>query len=149
VNPVGKKRRKKGGRTPLTRGKPRLLGRHDGWQGQEYARAYAAAEDDLGPFTSRLLRMEAGRMAAAWVRLVAAQRALAASRRERERGKGRRPGGREIERLSRRAGLEDASYSQAGDKLRELAAQNGKPAALERYLAEKYGGGQSRGGDGT
>jgi hypothetical protein len=69
---------------------------------------------------------------------VAAQRALEAARRERERGKGRRPGAREIERLSRRVGLEDNSYAQALAALRDLAGPKREPGLTE-YLEERYG----------
>jgi hypothetical protein len=111
-----------GGRRALQAGAPRLLGRHDGLAGRAYRRAFAALDAEWGPFTSPLLRLEAGRVAAAWVNLEAATRALATARRDRERGKGRRPSLIQIERLSRRQGLADASYSQALDKLRALIA---------------------------
>src|SRR5262249_22569134 len=76
--------------------------------------------------------------AAAWVRFVGA------ARRERERGKGRRPGAREIERLSRRVGLEDGSYGQALAALRDLAGPRKEPG-LREYLESRYG--QAAAGD--
>lgn len=58
-----------GGRRRLKAGAPRLLGRHDGTAGRAFRRAYDALAVELGPFTSPLLRLEAGRVAAAWVAL--------------------------------------------------------------------------------
>ncbi len=114
-----------GGRRRLKAHAPRLLGRHDGQDGRAYRRAYDSLEADLGPFTSRLTRFEAGRVAVTMLNLEIATRALAAARRARESGRGRRPGPRDLERLARRQGLADQSYTQALDKLRELARGNG------------------------
>jgi hypothetical protein len=127
---------KKGGRRGLTRGKPRLLGKHDGWQGREYARGYADLEAELGAFTG-LRRFEAGRVAAARVNLVAAQRALAEARRTHERGRGRRPGARELEKLARRVGLADGTYSQALDRLRELVGPRTTPSLRDLVAAQR------------
>ncbi len=83
--------------------------------------------------------MEGGRLAASWVRLVAAQRALTALRRERDEGRGRRPNLRALERLSRRVGLEDATYAATLDKLQVLASRpaagRGATAVLDGYRA--------------
>jgi hypothetical protein len=117
-----------GGRGTLKAGAPRLLGRHDGWQGRAYRRAYDALAAEFGPFGSLLLRLEAGRAAAAWVNVEAATRALAAARHAREVGRGRRPSLHALERLARRQGLADASYAQAKDKLRDLASAARKPS---------------------
>lgn len=114
-----------GGRRRLKGDAPRLLGRHDGPAGRAYRRAYDALAQEFGPFPSPLLRFEAGRVAVAMLNLEYASTALAAARRLRERGKGRRPSPREIERLSRRQGLADASYSAALARLRELAGRDG------------------------
>ncbi len=114
-----------GGRHALRRGAPRLLGVHSGTQGRAYARAYADLETDLGPFPSRLLRFEAGRTALARVNLEAASVALARARHARETGRGRRPDVKALERLSRRQALQDMSYGQALDRLRELATGTG------------------------
>lgn len=125
-----------GGRRSLKAGAPRLLGLHDGRDGRAFRRAYAALEVALGPFPPGLLRLEAGRVAVAWANLEAATRALAAARRARERGKGRRPSVRELERLARRQGLADQTYSQALDKLRELAiGQTRQPRSGAELLA--------------
>ncbi|MBI4346857.1 MAG: hypothetical protein HY553_08375 [Elusimicrobia bacterium] len=130
------------GKRRLKANAPRLLGRHDGPDGRAYRRAYDALEADLGPFASELVRFEAGRAAVTMVNLEGATKAQAAARRARESGKGRRPGPRDLERLARRQGLADATYSQALDKLRELAQRNGHPRGgrapltSDRLLAE-------------
>ncbi len=126
-----------GGRRPLKAGAPRLLGRHGGAQGRAYRRSYdaMAAEFDLA---SPLLRLEAGRVAAAWVNLEATTQALAAARRLRAEGRGRRPSPREIEKLSRRQGLADGSYAQALGQLRTLAARGAAPD-VARLLADMRG----------
>ncbi len=112
---------------------PRLLGRHDGTAGRAFRRAYDALEADLGPFASDLVRFEAGRTAVAMVNLETATHALAAARRERERGKGRRPGSRDVERLARRQGLADQSYGAAVARLETLAGER-KPLDLAAEL---------------
>ena len=131
-----------GGRRRLKAGAPRLLGRHDGPSGRAYRRGYDALEADLGSFASELVRFEAGRVAVAMLNLETAIRALAAARRARESGKGRRPGPRDLERLARRQGLADATYSQALDKLRELARGNSHGRPVFDPVAEILGGGQ-------
>ncbi len=128
-----------GGRRRLRAGAPRLLGRHAGRDGRAYARFYAALEADLGPFASELVRFEAGRVAVAMLNLEATTRALAAARRARESGKGRRPSTRDVERLARRQGLADQSYAQALDKLRALVARTPTAPDLDAYLAHRYG----------
>jgi hypothetical protein len=113
------------GKRRLKADAPRLLGKHDGEAGRAFRRHYDGLEAELGPFRSHLLRFEAARVAVAGVNLEAATRALATARRARESGKGRRPSPRDLERLSRRQGLADATYSQALDKLRALARADG------------------------
>lgn len=132
---MSQKARQKGGRKSLARGKPRLLDRHDGAEGRSYDAAYAALEEGLGPFRTRLLRFEAGRTAITRLNLEATTRALTAARRARERGRGRRPSVQAVERLAKRQGLADQTYSQAIARLEELAARNGKPD-LARTIAE-------------
>lgn len=127
------------GRHRLKAGAVRLLGRHDGEDGRAFRACYDALVAELGSFDRPLLRLEASRVAVAWTHLVTATRALAAARRAREQGKGRRPSAREIERLSRRQGLADATYSQALDKL--LVKQDGRgqgdPLAAVRAAVER------------
>lgn len=106
-------------RSPLLGGAPRLLGSHAGAEGKAYRKCFDALAGDLGPFTP-LQTLEAGRVAAAWVALVAATRALNAAQRARRLGKGRRPSVTAVEKLARRQGLADGSYGTALDKLQAL-----------------------------
>jgi hypothetical protein len=111
----------------LRSGAPRLLGDHSGPRGYSYRRCWLALAREF-PLDTPLLKLEAGRVAACWVNLEAASYALEEARVQRETGKGRRPSVHMIERLSRRQGLADQSYSQALAALRELVerhAQNG------------------------
>lgn len=110
-------------------GMPRLLGNHRGPRGRAYRRTFEALAAEYGPF-SALGRLEAGRVAVAWVNLVAASESLEAARRAREEGRGRRPSPRAIERLARRQGLADQSYAQALAALRELVAARREPASI-------------------
>jgi len=110
------------GRRRLSGGKPRLLGNHHGTPGLWYSECWAALSE-LAPLTG-LLRLEAGRVCVAWVQFRAATEALQLARRVRKDGKGRRPGGRDIERLARRQGLADGSYSQALDRFRGLVGSH-------------------------
>ncbi len=129
------------GRRRLKCGAPRLLGYHGGAPGRAYGRAYKALAAEYGPFErGTLLALEAGRVAAAWVNLEAATVALTEARRSRVTGKGRRPNERAIERLARRQGLADQSYSQALDRLREMATATKKGADLAKALAAHQGG---------
>ena len=123
------------GKEPLKGGAERLLGSHAGRPGKVFRRAYDAVEAEYGPFTA-LGRLEASRVAAAWVNFDAATRALEAARTTRTTGTGRRPSPRDIERLARRQGLADSSYSQALDKLRELVARR-KPLTLAEQLSQE------------
>jgi hypothetical protein len=121
------------GRRPLKGGAVRLLGNHHGEAGVAFRRCYDAVSLELGPL-SALAKLEASRVAAAWVQLQAATRALVAAQRERKTGRGRRPGARDIERLARRQGLADSSFSQALDKLRAMVGDRPAPD-LARQLA--------------
>lgn len=128
-----------GGRRRLKANAPRLLGQHDGRDGRVYRRAYDALESEFGPFRSQLQRNEAGRVAATWLNLQVSTQALAAARRTRERGKGRRPSAQAFERLARRQGLSDGSYAAALDRLRELVGRrngHGRPSSPAELLAE-------------
>lgn len=131
-----------GGRRRLKADAPRMLGKHDGADGRAYRRAWTALVGDFGqPARGSLLRLEMGRVATAWALLEAATRRLADARRLRDEGKGRRPSSRDVERAARRQGLADASYSQALEKLRELASERGNGAGdpladVRRAVAE-------------
>jgi hypothetical protein len=118
------------GRRPLKGGAVRLLGHHGGVEGVNFRRAFDALAEALGPFT-RLQAYEASRVAGAWANFEAASRALATARRARMHGKGRRPNAQAVEKLARRQGLADGSYSQALAALRALGAErNGSARAL-------------------
>jgi hypothetical protein len=114
-----------------------MLGKHHGAQGRAYRRAWDALALELGPFDRPLLRLEAGRVAAAWVNVEIATATLAEARRRRDAGRGRRPSAQAVERMARRQGLADGSYIAALDKLRDMTARNGHPKDLaSRLLAE-------------
>jgi hypothetical protein len=134
-----------GGRGRLTAGQPRALGRHDGLEGAVFRRAWASLVGEFGqPEPRSLLRLEMARAAVACVNFEVATRALVDARRAREKGRGRRPSPRAIERLCRRQGLADGSYSQALDKLRELVAgRNAQPASISDLVARQRQSGAS------
>jgi hypothetical protein len=125
-----------GGRGRFGGGAPRLLGRHDGSRGRAYRRAFNALAAEFN-LESALAKLEAGRVALAWVNLEAASDSLEAARRAREEGRGRRPSPRAIERLARRQGLADTSYAAALDKLRELVGTPRKPASIADLVARQ------------
>jgi hypothetical protein len=100
----------------------RLLGTHEGLQGRAFRRGYDALVERFGPFESKLLRLEASRVAAAWANLEDATRALADARRRRATGRGRRPASRDVERFARRQGLADGSYQLALNRLEQMVA---------------------------
>jgi hypothetical protein len=128
------------GRRRLKAGAPRLLGKHDGAHGRWYHQCWVALLAEYGPLDG-LRRLEAGRVALAWVLLRAATEALEGLRRRVVTGRGRRPGHRELERLARRQGLADATYGQALDKLAARCAdRKQRPVspleALEQHRKE-------------
>jgi hypothetical protein len=136
------RKRRRSGTRPLKGGAPRLLDNHGGATGKSYRRCFDALVAEYGPL-SDLGRLEAGRVAAAWVELEAAGRALTAARRARITGKGRRPSESLIMRFSKRRGLADSTYSQALDKLKELTAATRKrqPTSGRELLERVRAGG--------
>ncbi len=129
-----------GGRRRLTAGQPRMLGRHDAAEGARFRRAWRALIGEFGqPEPDSLLALEMGRTAVAHANLVAATEALSLARRTRATGKGRRPGGKAIERLNRRVGLCDRSYREALDHLRVMVAKNGHPPTMAEAIRQKAG----------
>lgn len=66
--------------------------------------------------------------------LAAATRVLTEARRARIEVEDRRPSQREINALAKRAALEDGSYAQALDQVRELAARHAAPSARPSAL---------------
>jgi hypothetical protein len=111
------------------------LGYHGGAPGKSYRRVYDGLEAEFGPLTV-LGRLMAGRCAASWVELEQATRALSAARRQRTEGRWRRPSAQAVERLARRAGLADSTFSQAFDKLQALGAERRRrPASIASLVA--------------
>ncbi len=127
------------GRRRLSAGKPRLLGRHDGKRGRWYSEAWAAISAEFGQ-PEGLRRIEAGRLCTLWVALRSALEAVEEARRAHTNGRGRRPSSRELERLSRRAGLADTSWAQGLAAFRELAGSTRrKPASGAELLWRREG----------
>jgi hypothetical protein len=122
------------GRRPLKGRAPRLLGFHGGAEGKAYRRGYDALEMQYGPFSSELLRFEAGRVAVARMQLERATMELTKAQRDRRCGKGRRPNLQQIERLARRQGLADQTYVSALKRLEELAEQQRSADPLSALL---------------
>jgi hypothetical protein len=125
-------------RRALKNGAPRLLAHHGGAEGSVYRRVFDALAAEFGPFTA-LGCLEAGRTAAAYLQLQTTTRALVAAQRKRRLGRGRTLNVQQLERLARRAGLADQSYSQALDRLRELAGKR-KPLDLAQRIAAHRSG---------
>jgi len=128
--------RKRSGRHGLRGGAPRLLGVHDGVHGRWYRECWAALSAEYGQFAG-LGRLEAGRVCLAWCQLRATTTALVDGQRARQKRAGKPPSVRQLERLAKRAGLADSTYSQALDKLRALmgGASSSVAAALRRVRA--------------
>jgi len=124
------------GKRPLKGGAPRLLTRHDGVEGAAFRRGYAdlAAEFDL---SSAFLRFEAGRVAALRGQLEAATRALVDAQRARRIGRGRRPNPQQVERLARRQGLADGSYSQGLARLEQLSSRVRRLSSIAALAAAR------------
>jgi hypothetical protein len=97
-----------------------------------HRRFYAVLDEEM-PLTTPLLRHEASRVAMLAVIRTNSARALLAAQAQARHSPGH-PSRREIERLARRAGLDDGSYSQALDKLRALAGPR-KPLDFAQALA--------------
>ena len=116
-----------GGRKPLQRGARRLLGHHGNVEGRSFRACYDALLGELGPF-SVLQAMEASRVAANWVALEQATKAHALARQKRVSGRGKKPSARDVERLARRQGLADGTYSTSLERLRALVASKNQDA---------------------
>ena len=129
-----------GGKRRLTADRPRTRDRANGPEAPLERRTWDGlrAEFDLSRPLARLL---ASRVIVAVVNADASTRALAAARRQREQGRGRRPSPRALERLAKRQGLDEGMLGQALDRLRALApaAQNGA-GVLDAYRHRPPGG---------
>jgi hypothetical protein len=127
------------GRRRLIAGAPRMLGNHQGRRGKWYREVWTALQAEFGHLDG-LRRLEAGRVALAWVQLRVATEAMEDARRRAVTGLGRRPGPRDLERLARRQGLADASYSQALAGFTErMRAQPRKPKSGMDLLRDLKG----------
>jgi len=111
-----------------------MLGNHHGLDGKIFRRAYDALVERYGEFETKLLRLEASRVAALWLNLELATRDLSEARRRRAKERGRRPGSRDVERLSRRQGLADNSYQLGLTRLEEMVGTAKKPDLALRVL---------------
>ena len=101
---------------------PRAFASHRGGQATRYRRFYAALDLELGPFArGSLLEHQAGRVAALWCEYSAATEALSEARRLRDAGRGRRPSGARLDRLSHRMLMASTAFSEALETLRAAA----------------------------
>ena len=98
-----------------------------------YRREYAALLTGLAIDGDGLVRREAARVALLAVRARTSAHAWAEAVEQRRTGRGRRPNERRIERLARRAALDDGSHVAALDRLRARAGER-KPLDLARAL---------------
>jgi hypothetical protein len=128
------------GRRRLSKNKPRLLGRHDGWRGREYDREWSA--NGGAELTSQVLRNALGEACVRKVRWIASSQALREAERQREKGRGRRPSTGAIERLKRREGIDSVGYRKALVMFWELARERSlRPASVSELVATWVRGG--------
>jgi hypothetical protein len=128
--PAVRTRRSRGGRRALKGGATRLLGTHDGAQGRAFTRCWDALAAHF-PLDTPLVKLEASRVAAAWVNLEHSTKALADARRVKAPA-------REVEQKARRAGLDDGSYQVALNRL-ESMVQSKPPLDLATRVARLHG----------
>jgi hypothetical protein len=118
-----------GGRRRLRAERPRVHSREDGRTGLIGRSVWAALREEYDVRRGLALEL-ARRVIAAAVNADHSTRVLEAARRARMTGTGRRPSPRDIERLARRQGLDEAAYGQALAQLRELAGQRPRPTVV-------------------
>jgi hypothetical protein len=114
-----------GGRRRLRDNLERMLPDHRSALGQELRREHRALVTSLAIDGDVLLQREANRVAWLGVRSRESGRVWGLLIEKRRSGRGRRPSPRALERARRAAALDDASYSQALDRLRQLVKGNG------------------------
>lgn len=130
---------RKGGKRRLRAVPARVFVDHRCPDAVEHRRIYAALHEELS-LTTTLLRYEGSRVALLGVIARNAGRALMAHQAQARDGKGRGgPSPRDLERLLRRQGLADGSFSQALDKLRELASRKRPLDLAQRIAAAQQG----------
>src|SRR5262249_4140236 len=130
-----------GGRRRLASGLTPWLPDHRGADGRAFRRYVNAAVELVGPLTvSERVRAEVRRYAVAGVACEWAARAWGEAVAQRERGRGRRPSTRQVERAARRLGLAEQTLSTALRRLEQLATQRPTPtdplAAVRLAVAE-------------
>ena len=126
----------------LRDGAPRLLASHAGAAGKRYRECWVALLQEFGELGG-LRRLEAGRVCSLWVQWRASMDAWHRAQRAREKARGRTHSVAAVERLARRAGLADGSYSQALDRLRLLVAATAskrKPSPADLTARLRAGG---------
>ena len=132
-------------------GRDRLRGGYTVWlpdhrmpDGYVFRRYLKAGEEIVGPVNgSERLRVEVRRYAIAGVVFERSSKLWAELVDKRERGKGRRPSDRQVERAARRLGLADLSLKEATARLDELASRRPRvPATPEALLARMREEGQ-------
>ena len=123
-----------GGKRRLVGDAVRLLSSHRSAEGAAFRRCYAALVERFGSFETQLLKLEASRVAVAWANVEDATKALSEARRRRAKERGRRPGSRDLERLSRRQGLADNSFQLAIGRLETMVGSVQKPDLALRVL---------------
>lgn len=111
-----------GGRRRLVGGFRAWLPDHRRHDGRTFRRFLDSAQEIVGSPTSERLRVEVERYAVAGVAYEQAAREWAAVVDRRERGRGRRPAARAVERAARRLGLADQTLKDATARLEEVAA---------------------------
>lgn len=114
------------GRRRLRAGQPRLLGKHHGAAGAAFRRWWAALCSELGePARGSLIAMEMGRTVLALMRAETSARSMIEAQHQRDTGRGRRPSAGLVNRLVKRAALDEGSASAMLDRLRTLAPKPG------------------------
>jgi hypothetical protein len=114
----------------------RVLGDHRSALGVALRREHRVIVSGLGiDPADALLQREAGRVALLTVRAQESARTWAALIEKRRAGRGRRPSPRMIERAARRAALDDATATQALDRLRGLVGEHRPDLARELMVA--------------
>jgi hypothetical protein len=125
-----------GGRRRLAGGFTPWLPDHRGQDGRAFRRYVSAALELVGPLNgSERTRAEVRRYAIAGVAYDPAAMAWGAAVAARERGRGRRPSARQVERAARRLGLAEQTLTAASARLEALAEENAQGQDLARANA--------------
>lgn len=125
-----------GGRRRLAGGFTPWLADHRSPEGHALRRYLHAAEEIVGPIEGERLRVEARQYAVAGVVFERSSQFWADLVARRQRGKGRRPSERQIERAARRLGLAIGTLKEATARLEALALAR-KPITLAEHLSQR------------